>query len=103
MVNSLLDVGVYWQEKEVSSDTGSQPLTGLTYVVTGTLTALKRDEVKDKLISLGAKVSGSVSAKTHCLIAGEKAGSKLTKAQDLGVQILDEAGMLALLEEYGVA
>jgi len=103
MVNSLLDVGVYWQEKEVSSDTGSQPLAGLTYVVTGTLTALKRDEVKDKLISLGAKVSGSVSAKTHCLIAGEKAGSKLTKAQDLGIQILDEAGMLALLEEYGVA
>ncbi|KJZ16361.1 NAD-dependent DNA ligase LigA [Marinomonas sp. S3726] len=103
MVNSLLDVGVYWQEKEVSSDTVSQPLAGLTYVVTGTLTALKRDEVKDKLISLGAKVSGSVSAKTHCLIAGEKAGSKLTKAQDLGIQILDEAGMLALLEEYGVA
>ncbi|MGB0940922.1 MAG: NAD-dependent DNA ligase LigA [Marinomonas sp.] len=103
MVNSLLDVGVYWQEKEVSSDTGSQPLAGLTYVVTGTLTALKRDEVKDKLISLGAKVSGSVSAKTHCLIAGEKAGSKLTKAQDLGIQILDEAGMLALLEEHGVA
>ena len=103
MVMALLDAGLYWQEKEVSSGETAQPLLGLTYVVTGTLTALKRDEVKDKLISLGAKVSGSVSAKTHCLIAGEKAGSKLTKAQDLGIQVLDEAGMLALLEEHGVA
>ncbi|EAQ66188.1 NAD-dependent DNA ligase [Marinomonas sp. MED121] len=103
MVMALLDAGLYWQEKEAASGETAQPLLGLTYVVTGTLTALKRDEVKDKLISLGAKVSGSVSAKTHCLIAGEKAGSKLTKAQDLGIQILDEAGMLALLEEHGVA
>lgn len=103
MVMALLDAGLYWQEKEASSEEADQPLLGLTYVVTGTLTALKRDEVKDRLISLGAKVSGSVSAKTHCLIAGEKAGSKLTKAQDLGIQILDEAGMLALLEEHGVA
>lgn len=102
MVMALLDAGLYWQEKEASSGETAQPLLGLTYVVTGTLTALKRDEVKDKLISLGAKVSGSVSAKTHCLIAGEKAGSKLTKAQDLGIQILDETGMLALLEEHGV-
>ena len=103
MVKDLLSVGVHWLEKEESEQASEQPLLGLTYVVTGTLTALKRDEVKDRLISLGAKVSGSVSAKTHCLIAGEKAGSKLSKAQDLGIQILDEAGMLALLEEHGVA
>lgn len=103
MVKDLLNAGVHWLEKEESEQASEQPLLGLTYVVTGTLTALKRDEVKDRLISLGAKVSGSVSAKTHCLIAGEKAGSKLSKAQDLGIQILDEAGMLALLEEHGVA
>ena len=103
MVQALLDAGIHWEEKETLETASEQPLLGLTYVVTGTLTALKRDVVKEKLISLGAKVSGSVSAKTHCLIAGEKAGSKLTKAQDLGIQILDEAGMLALLEEHGVA
>lgn len=103
MVQALLDIGVHWLDKNTSDDASEQPLSGLTYVVTGTLTALKRDEVKDRLIALGAKVSGSVSAKTHCLIAGEKAGSKLTKAQDLGIQILDEAGMLALLEEHGAA
>ena len=103
MVQALLDIGVHWLDKNTSDDVSEQPLSGLTYVVTGTLTALKRDEVKDRLIALGAKVSGSVSAKTHCLIAGEKAGSKLTKAQDLGIQILDEAGMLALLEEHGAA
>lgn len=101
MVQALLDAGVSWDQEESVEAESHQPLSGLTYVVTGTLTALKRDEVKDKLISLGAKVSGSVSAKTHCLIAGEKAGSKLTKAQDLDIQILDEAGMLALLEEHG--
>ena len=70
----------------------SLPLAGRTFVITGTLEALTRDEVKEQLEALGAKVSGSVSAKTAALIAGAEAGSKLDKAQEKGVPVLDEAG-----------
>ena len=76
------------------------PLDGLTYVLTGTLSQMGRSEAKAKLQALGAKVSGSVSAKTHALVAGEKAGSKLTKAQDLGIEVLTEDDMLALFAKY---
>ena len=99
-IKGLLAAGVVWEKKQqVSAD--ALPLLGKTYVVTGSLSQFSRDQVKDKLQALGAKVSGSVSAKTDCLVAGEKAGSKLTKAQSLNVPIIDEAGVIALLSQYG--
>ncbi|NLQ16575.1 NAD-dependent DNA ligase LigA [Marinomonas sp. M1K-6] len=99
-IQGLLDAGVVWEKKQQAS-ADELPLIGKTYVVTGSLSQLSRDQVKDKLQALGAKVSGSVSAKTDCLVAGEKAGSKLTKAQSLNVPIIDEAGVIALLSQYG--
>ena len=76
-----------------------QPLAGQTWVLTGTLSALSRDEAGDRLKALGAKVSGSVSKKTHVVVAGESAGSKLAKAQELGVTIWDESQLLAFLRD----
>ena len=73
-------------------------LSGLTFVLTGTLPTLSRNEAKEKIEALGGKVSGSVSKKTSYLLAGEDAGSKLKKAQDLGITILDEAEFLKMLE-----
>ena len=75
------------------------PLSGKTFVLTGTLPTLGRDQAKDMLEAAGAKVSGSVSKKTSYVVAGTEAGSKLDKAQELGIPVLDEAGMLALLEQ----
>lgn len=99
-IHGLLDAGVVWEKKsQASSD--ALPLSGKTYVVTGSLSQFSRDQVKDKLQSLGAKVSSSVSAKTDCLVAGEKAGSKLTRAQSLNVPVIDEAGVIALLSQHG--
>ena len=72
-------------------------LAGLTFVITGTLPTLSRDEAKDKLEAAGAKVAGSVSKKTSYLVAGEEAGSKLDKAREIGVEVIDEARMLELL------
>lgn len=101
VIHALLEKGVHWPAVEaVSSD--EQPLADKTYVLTGTLSSMGRNDAKEKLQRLGAKVSGSVSAKTDALIAGEKAGSKLTKAQDLGVAVMTEDDMLALFEQYGV-
>jgi DNA ligase (NAD+) len=77
------------------------PLSGQTVVLTGTMQALSRDEAKEKLEALGAKVSGSVSKKTSFVVAGESAGSKLDKAQELGVPVWDENQLLALLSEHG--
>ena len=76
------------------------PLEGLIYVVTGTLETIGRSDAKAKLQALGAKVAGSVSNKTDCVVAGPGAGSKLTKAQELGVDIVDEATLLALFKSY---
>ncbi len=81
---------------------GEQPLLGQTLVLTGTLTSMGRDDAKEKLQALGAKVSGSVSAKTHAVIAGENAGSKLSKAEELGIAVWDETQMLALFAKFGV-
>jgi len=82
-------------EKKVRTST----LEGLTFVLTGTLPTLTREAAKEMIESAGGKVSGSVSKKTNYIVAGEEAGSKLDKAQSLGVPILDEPGLLALLEE----
>ena len=75
----------------------SSALAGKTFVLTGTLPTLSREDATAKIEAAGGKVSGSVSKKTHYVVAGEEAGSKLEKARSLGVQILDEAGLLRLL------
>ncbi len=101
VIAALQQAGVSWPdlaEKVVTA----QPLAGQTLVLTGTLTAMGRDEAKEKLQQLGAKVSGSVSAKTHAVIAGDNAGSKLAKAAELGVAVWTEAQMLALFAEQGL-
>ncbi|MEY3000964.1 MAG: NAD-dependent ligase LigA, partial [Verrucomicrobiota bacterium] len=80
---------------EVSSGAGS--LHGMTFVLTGTLPNLNREEAKSLIEAAGGKVTGSVSGKTSYVVAGEEAGSKLTKAQSLGIPILDEAALRTLL------
>lgn len=97
VVQALLDAGITWQVVEQAQDL---PLAGETWVVTGTLSSMGRDEAKEKLLALGAKVAGSVSAKTSKVVAGEKAGSKLDKAVSLGITVLDETQFLAVLEQY---
>ena len=101
VIEDLMQAGVHWPDIEVKSES-EQPLAGLTYVLTGTLTQMGRSEAKAKLQTLGAKVSGSVSAKTHALVAGDKAGSKLTKAQDLGLKILTEQDLVDLFLDHNV-
>jgi DNA ligase (NAD+) len=96
VVELLRACGVHWEEGEPAAQ-APKPLAGLTYVLTGTLPTLSRDEAKDMLEAAGAKVAGSVSKKTHCVVAGSDAGSKLEKARELGVPVIDEAGLLALL------
>jgi DNA ligase (NAD+) len=98
VVQSLREAGVTWPEGEALAPT-EMPLAGLTVVLTGTLPSMGRDEAKDKLEALGAKVAGSVSKKTSCVVAGAEAGSKLEKAQALGVPVLDEEGLLRLLTD----
>jgi DNA ligase (NAD+) len=100
-LEALKEAGVQWQEEEIVS-AEEQPLAGQTWVLTGTLAEMTRDQAKAKLERLGAKVAGSVSKKTACVVAGEAAGSKLAKAEQLGVPVLDEAGLLNLLKEHGV-
>lgn len=96
VINKLLDAGVHWPKIEAPSK-DAQPLLGKTVVLTGTLTQMGRAEAKTKLQELGAKVSGSISAKTDLLVAGDKAGSKLTKAQSLNVETWDENEFMAYL------
>jgi DNA ligase (NAD+) len=101
VIDALLEAGIHWPKIEKIA-VEDLPLAGLIYVLTGSLQEMDRGEAKVKLQALGAKVAGSVSAKTSCVVAGEKAGSKLTKAQDLGVDIINEAQMLALFVEHNV-
>ncbi|MGZ0782134.1 NAD-dependent DNA ligase LigA [Pseudomonas saponiphila] len=98
--DQLTAFGMHWlSEKKVVE---GLPLAGKTWVLTGSLELMSRDVAKEKLESLGAKVAGSVSAKTHCVVAGPGAGSKLAKANELGLKVLDEAAFVAFLSEHGV-
>ena len=98
VIDQLFAAGIVVQEVE-TSEQAQTPFTGRTVVITGTLPTMSREEAKAKLLAAGAKVSGSVSAKTDYLLAGEKAGSKLSKAEKLGVKIIDEPQMLKMLAE----
>jgi len=98
IIERMMVAGVHFEDPTPGSDIEhEQTLDGKTYVLTGTLDGMTRDEAKELLQQLGAKVSGSVSKKTTALIAGEKAGSKLTKAESLGVPVLDDDGLKELL------
>ena len=96
VVEQLRACGIHWEEGTGDSD-AAKPLAGLTFVLTGTLPTLGRDNAKDRIEAAGGKVSGSVSKKTSFVVAGSEAGSKLTKAQELGLAILDEAALLEML------
>ena len=98
VIQNLLDAGVRWEEAAAKAK-AEQTLTGKTFVLTGTLVSLTRDEAKAKLQARGAKVTASVSKKTDYVVAGADPGSKLATAEELGVEIIDEAQLLALLGE----
>jgi len=97
VVEQLRACGIEWPEDDGTADKAPKPLLGLTFVLTGTLPTLSRDDAKDMIEAAGGKVSGSVSKKTNYVVAGAEAGSKLEKAQELGTTILDEPGLLKLL------
>ena len=102
VIDELLspEINIHWPEVQVIvPEEIDSPFAGKTVVLTGSLSILSRDEAKDRLTALGAKVSGSVSKKTDLVIAGEAAGSKLEKAQELGIDVIDEAEMIRLLGE----
>jgi DNA ligase (NAD+) len=99
VVSRLIEAGVQWDEFEPDTGASNGPLTGKTFVLTGTLEKLSRDEAKDHIQALGGKVTGSVSKKTDYVVFGEKAGSKLAKAQNLGIATIDEATLEKLLSD----
>jgi len=93
IVADIINAGVHWEDEQ-HEPAQAQPLAGKTWVLTGTMT-MPRNEAKALLESLGAKVAGSVSKKTDCVVAGAEAGSKLAKAEELGVRVMNEAEFLA--------
>jgi DNA ligase (NAD+) len=101
VIAQLQAAGVQWLEFDpqiAQKSTAKLPLTGKVFVVTGSLSSLTRDELKAQLQTLGAKVASSISKKTDYLVAGEKAGSKLAKANTLGVAVLDETQAIDLIQ-----
>jgi len=99
VIDALLQAGIVWETPEKQSDAEQLPLVGNIYVLTGSLQHLKRNDAKAQLEALGAKVSGSVSKKTTAVFAGEKAGSKLAKAEKLGVTVYGEDDLVSLLND----
>ena len=99
VLDELQAVGVRWPDV-VPADQSTQPLVGQTWILTGTLESMGRSEAKEKLQLLGAKVAGSVSANSSCVVAGPGAGSKLTKAQQLGIPVMTEAELLELFQTH---
>lgn len=99
VIAALRQAGVSWPEAESKQAVIQSAISGKTFVLTGTLPNMTREEAKAHIEELGGKVAGSVSKKTDYVVAGSDAGSKLAKAQELGVPLLDEAGLLALLEQ----
>lgn len=98
VIASLRESGVRWPEKEAGAAPQDGPLKDKTFVLTGTLSSMTRDQAKERIVSLGGKVTGSVSGKTDYVVFGEKAGSKLSKAQSLGVETMDEDAFTELLK-----
>ena len=96
MVDALIAAGIHWPDIKVAAE-DLLILKGQTWVLTGTLTQLNRSDAKAKLQDLGAKVAGSVSKKTDCVVAGDAAGSKLVKAQELGIKVIDEDALIKIL------
>lgn len=97
VLDRLMAAGIHWDAPTAPT---RQPLNGESWVVTGTLESMGRDEATQKLQALGARVSGSVSSKTKCVVAGEKAGSKLEKAQKLEIRVMNEQEFLDFLAQY---
>ena len=101
VIRALQEHGVAWEESEPQRSPAEGKLSGMTFVLTGTLPNMTRDEAKKKIQAQGGKVTGSVSKKTSYVVYGDKAGSKLVKAQDLGVETIDEAGLNEMLNAPG--
>ena len=97
VVEQLRAAGIAWTELDGSADRSPKPLAGRSFVLTGTLPTLARDDAKSMIEAAGGKVSGSVSKKTHFVVAGDEAGGKLDKARELGVEVIDDAALLAML------
>ena len=98
VIQALREVGMRWDEALGPSIAVERTLAGKTFVLTGTLTTLTRDQAKEKLQTLGAKVTGSVSKKTDYVVAGTDPGSKLADARELGIEVIDETALLAMLQ-----
>jgi DNA ligase (NAD+) len=97
VIKALRDKGVTWPDVDAPAAASEQPLAGRTFVITGTLAGMTREQAEEALTARGARVSGSVSKKTSYLVAGSEAGSKLAKARELGVAVLDEEQLRAVL------
>ena len=101
LLQALLDLGLHPQDSAAAAAPSLGPLTGKTVVVTGTLTGYSREAAQAAIVACGGQATGSVSKRTDYLVAGDSAGSKLVRAQALGVRVLDEAGFVALLAAHG--